>query len=63
MSDRYQYWTEYEDDALRGMWPTEPVDVIAMTLERTQQAVRQRASILGIKRPDNWDKTRQCVKP
>jgi hypothetical protein len=44
------------------MYATEAIDLIAMELERTQQAVRQRATILNIKRPANWDKTRQEIK-
>ena len=58
-----QGWTEEDDNTLRGMYATEAMDIIAMELERTQQAVRQRAAILGLRRPANWDKFNQCVKP
>ena len=43
-------WTPEEDETLKGMWPTEELDLIAMHLERTQGSVSGRAWALGLRR-------------
>lgn len=45
-------WQPWEDEILRGMWPTEPPDIIMMELDsgRSTKAIVQRAFRLGLKK-------------
>jgi hypothetical protein len=62
MRNERRIWTEEDDENLRGLYMHEPIDLIAMELERTQHACRQRAMRIGIRRPENWDKAREQVR-
>lgn len=45
---RRRFWTAAEDDAIRSLYATTPVDELAAKLRRSARAVYQRGMILGV---------------